>query len=155
MRLLMMRHEEAEMSAATDAQRPLTAEGRRRSEAVGRWLAERGVTVETILHSRLDRARQTAEQFAAGAGLAYHGEGVRGWLGPSLDLDELLRELRGGVAETVLIVSHQPDISLCTTRLCRGGTFHFRPGTIVCTEFRGLIAEGQGTVEWALSPELF
>jgi phosphohistidine phosphatase len=155
MRLLMMRHEKAVASAATDAERPLTTEGRERSKAVGKWLAKRGVSVETILHSRLDRARQTAERFASGADIDYDGDGARDWLGPSIDLDALLGELRGITAETVLVVSHQPDISTATTRLCRGGEFHFRPGTIVCVEFRGLIAEGQATIEWVLSPEFF
>jgi phosphohistidine phosphatase SixA len=60
MEFYLVRHGEA-VSQAVNGQRPLTAEGRRDVERLGRATAQRGIQPSQIFHSGLLRAQQTAE----------------------------------------------------------------------------------------------
>jgi phosphohistidine phosphatase len=64
MNLYLVRHGTASHVAPCDAERELTAEGRREAEIVGRALMKLGVVHDAILASPLVRARQTAEIIA-------------------------------------------------------------------------------------------
>lgn len=60
-RLILMRHAEAERTAGSgrDRERPLSARGRKDAAAMGRALAERGMTPDLALVSPAARTRQT------------------------------------------------------------------------------------------------
>tara|TARA_B110000503_G_scaffold20128_1_gene30110 strand:- start:281 stop:844 length:564 start_codon:yes stop_codon:yes gene_type:complete len=60
MKLLLMRHGEAEFNAQTDADRSLTLYGRAQVSAVARRLLEMDLQIEKIMVSPYLRARQTA-----------------------------------------------------------------------------------------------
>lgn len=60
MKLLLMRHGEAELNAQTDADRPLTLYGRTQVSAVARRLLEMDLQVQKMMVSPYLRARQTA-----------------------------------------------------------------------------------------------
>lgn len=60
-RLLLLRHGEAERHAASDAERNLTAHGRDEAARVARVMQALGITPTTVTSSPYRRARQTAE----------------------------------------------------------------------------------------------
>lgn len=62
MKLVLMRHGEAESLRSSDADRALTAQGRQQAMATGKWLADRLATVGAVrvLSSPYRRARETA-----------------------------------------------------------------------------------------------
>lgn len=64
MRLYLVRHGKAEAGEEM-ADRHLSARGRIDMDAMGRHLADQGIGVKRIFHSRLARARQTAEILAS------------------------------------------------------------------------------------------
>jgi len=141
----LVRHGEA-APGPVDAERPLTARGRRSVEAVARRLVERGVAVREIRHSGLVRARETAELLGA----ALHPPaGVRavGGLGPDADPEEI-RAVLESTSESLLFVGHLPHLARLAAALVRGDedTVAFQPGTAVC------LARGPGawTAEWVL-----
>src|SRR5690606_31710599 len=110
------------------------------------------VVPERIWHSPLVRARQTAEILAGACGRELSAEDARAWIGSGMDLEDLLEELESTTAESVAVIGHEPRMSSCTSALVAGGKLHFLPATIACVRFNGLISEGQGRLEWMLSP---
>lgn len=105
MRVYLARHGEA-APAAANGERPLTDAGRADVEELARWCADNGVRPDSIVHSGILRAAQTAQILADA--LAPRG-GVRAVRGlapdddPGLQRDELLHA--GG---NVLVVTHLP-----------------------------------------------
>lgn len=114
-RLVVLRHAQAEPSAATDAERPLAARGRRDAAAAGTWLAGLGLEVAppagAALVSAALRTRQTYDALAAAAGWeggATHDAGLYS-AGPEAALD-LVRETAEGVS-TLVLVGHNPTMA--------------------------------------------
>lgn len=158
MQLLMIRHSYAAEPGSVpggDFERPLTERGQQVFSRMANWLAERGLSPERILHSPLVRATQTAAILAESCQQELTEENARHWIGSGLPLTELLEELNDNVVESVAIIGHEPRMSSCTSALVAGGKLHFSPATIACVQFHGSIREGQGTLEWMLSPKQF
>ncbi len=99
-----MRHAEA-APGEPDALRPLTAEGKAQTRALGEKLA--GQRLEAVVCSPLLRARETAELIARAAGLEAEPEEQ---LAPGADVTSLSAAV-SGKGETVVVVGHQPDCS--------------------------------------------
>src|SRR5215471_8844479 len=110
--LLLMRHAAAagKSAAGTDRDRPLTPDGRRAAETLGRRLKSDGISPDLVLCSPARRARETLE------GLAQALDAL-----PPADLDDalyladsltLLAQLRGTPGETrcLLLIGHNPGI---------------------------------------------
>jgi phosphohistidine phosphatase len=158
MQLLMIRHSYAAdpgSVAGGDFERPLTERGQQVFSHMAMWLVGRGIVPERILHSPLVRARQTAAILAQACGRELSGENARRWIGSGLPVEDLLEELRSSPAESVAIIGHEPRMSSCTSALVAGGKLRFLPATIACIRFDGPIREGQGQLEWMLSPKQF
>lgn len=122
-RLWLLRHAEAEISSSSghDADRRLTEAGKKRSLAVARAIARLEPGFDAVLVSPFLRARQTADPVLAAC---FRGEPhVTRSLVPSADPEEILREVGGLEASTVLLVGHQPHLGLLAGRLLLG-----RPG---------------------------
>jgi phosphohistidine phosphatase len=147
LRAYLVRHAEA-APGPVDAERPLTAHGRRSVEAAARRLVERGVEVGEIQHSGLLRARQTADWLAAALGPP---RGIRAVtdLGPEADPEEARSRLDAST-EPLLLVGHLPHLARLAAALVRGeeGVVLFQPATVVCLA-RGVAA---WTIEWVLDP---
>jgi phosphohistidine phosphatase len=119
--LILLRHGVAEpRSAAEDALRALTPAGRERTLRVCHRARQLGLGAATLISSPLVRARQTGE-IALEAGL---GSSLRcsAALAPEADPQPLLRDwwaqLRGsGNGARLLLVGHEPDLSLLACRL--------------------------------------
>ena len=106
MRVYLCRHAQA-APGDPDELRELTAEGVEQARALGLLLAELEEPPRLVLTSPLVRARQTAEELAAAAGvLALVSEA----LAPGATTDGLAAAL-AGLEGPVATVGHQPDCS--------------------------------------------
>jgi phosphohistidine phosphatase len=120
MKLYVMRHGPAEDDSSTgrDADRALTAPGRERTRSVARALVEGGEAPVAIVSSPLVRALQTAEIVAAGAGI--DAVEIRRELAPGGDSVALIGELLRAGKRRVMLVGHEPDLSMLVARLVPG-----------------------------------
>ena len=129
--LWLLRHGDAEDSAADDFSRRLTAKGERQSRAAGLALAQLGVKIDVCLTSPKLRALETARLAAAELGVEVEEIGaLRGG-----DFDPY--EVAAGHG-TVLLVGHEPDFSraiqLMTgarVELKKGGLAGIKEGALV------------------------
>jgi phosphohistidine phosphatase len=133
MKLLVMRHGPAEDFAHTgrDADRALTASGRERVRAVAKALVDEGEAPFVIVSSPLVRALQTAEIVAAITGLDRRAREeekakrsgasgtveIRREMAPGGDEVGLVSELVAAGRKRVMIVGHEPDLSMLVHRL--------------------------------------
>lgn len=112
MKLLLIRHAKAEpWGGASDGERALTEKGHRQSRQVGRFLEERDLVPDLVLHSPLVRARETAEIVCESCGAEAPVQ--EAWLSCGMRPEEALAELSAyrDSMETVAIVGHEPDFS--------------------------------------------
>lgn len=94
-----------------DDERPLTTEGKRKTEQVARRLRQLGLKFDLILTSPLTRAKQTAEILKA-ADLSDSLK-VEGYLAPSGDIQTWLAwfEAWRTPEKTLALVGHEPGLS--------------------------------------------
>jgi len=133
MRLYVVRHGEAEARAETDAQRPLTARGRRQVDALWGELCRDGVRVERLVCSPYLRALQTAELIAG------HYDGISPGIlqlitpddRPSAVIDWLAQQER---LDGLVLVSHMPLVALLSGLLIEGegARLPFGVGDVAC-----------------------
>jgi phosphohistidine phosphatase len=128
----LVRHGEA-VSQAVDGRRPLTPQGRRDVERIGRAAAERGIKPGQIFHSGLLRAQQTAEILSESIGAI---EGVRELVGLRPDDDPAIvkAELEASTV-SLMLVGHLPYMSRLTSCLVTGDAdrqlVEFAPATVL------------------------
>lgn len=112
MDLILWRHAEAQDIATTDLARALTTRGRKQAQNVAKWLRTRLPDDAVVLASPAVRTIQTAETLSD----QYR---VLRELAPNASADDVL-EAAGwpkGVAQTVVIVGHQPTLGHVAARL--------------------------------------
>ncbi len=161
MRLLVVRHAIAEdreafaRSHKDDANRPLTAEGRRKMEQAALGLKELIPELDLLAASPYKRAFDTAEIVAA----AYGGLTVERVpeLAPGVSVDRVIGWLTGRHARgSVAVVGHEPDLSrlVCTLLANTNGPFlELRKGAACLLEFPGPVGKGAATLDWFLGPK--
>ncbi|MGN6652863.1 SixA phosphatase family protein [Trinickia sp.] len=115
MDLILWRHAEAEETAQTDSARQLTTRGRKQAQAVAKWLRHRLEPDAVILSSPAARTVQTVES------LTDQYRTVES-IGPGASPDAVLAAAQWpeGIAQTVVIVGHQPTLGLVASRLLTG-----------------------------------
>ncbi|GAA3748794.1 SixA phosphatase family protein [Micromonospora maritima] len=126
--LVLLRHAKAEQERdAPDAERPLTARGHADAAAAGAWLARHELLPDVVLCSPARRTRQTWH----GVAMGMTGSPPEGGPAGSTPVvryeptayeahpDELLDLVRAvdPAADTVLLVAHNPGISLLSALL--------------------------------------
>lgn len=119
-RLILLRHGEAERSAASgsDYDRALTARGREDARAAGRWLAERGLKIDLALVSPAVRARQTWAE-AAEAFPACRAEIRNPFY--AADPGDMLAAARASEDDTIALVAHNPGLHTLALDLMQAG----------------------------------
>lgn len=154
MKLFFLRHGIAEDQSPTgrDADRRLTAEGVMEMEAVAAGMAALGLRFDVIHTSPRVRARHTAEIAAAALGLS-----AQVTLAPALSYGCGLAELRELLASVdgkarVLLVGHQPDLSLNVGALIGGGRVQMKKASLACVDVSH-IEPGRGELRWLLHAE--
>lgn len=118
-RLALVRHAKSDWNHAglADHDRPLNERGLRDAPRMARLLAETGFRPEVILSSTALRARTTAEAFAAELGVAVQ-------LDPELygaPARALLAGAAASAAQSVMVVAHNPGMTVLAERLSGGG----------------------------------
>ncbi len=113
--LWLVRHAKSDWGHASlkDFDRPLNARGLRDAPAMGRWLAQQGVSPELLLSSPAKRARQTAELVSQGlgypAGRIQFEQGI--YEAQPETLLDVIQQVPMGI-EALMLVGHNPGISL-------------------------------------------
>ncbi len=120
--LLLMRHAKSgwDDAGVRDHDRLLNARGEAAAPRIGRLLVELGLVPQRILHSTAARARRTAELLSSTPGLEQAQLQALEDLylaPPSVILDAVAR--RGGDAECLLVVAHNPGIEELVAGLAR------------------------------------
>jgi phosphohistidine phosphatase SixA/ADP-ribose pyrophosphatase YjhB (NUDIX family) len=155
--LYFLRHGDAGpyLGPADDAGRELTAAGVAALQAAAPLWRSLGLRPDVVLSSPLTRARQTAELFAAGVGLADAPiEDER--LGPGAEWGDLARAIATHPeAGRVLFIGHEPDLSGAVRLLTGASAIRLRPGGIACVDFPGDPQPGAGELAWLLDPDLY
>ena len=111
---------EAHQPVIADHDRPLNDRGRRDAPRMARQLAETGFQPDAILSSTALRARTTADAFAAELGVPVT-------LDPELygaPARALLAAAAATRASSVLVVAHDPGMSVLAAHLSDGGIGH-------------------------------
>ena len=152
MRLILVRHAEAEAAVTSDEARRLTLRGRRQAANLCDALRRAGVTPEVVASSPLVRTTQTAEA------LVTAGQAV-----VALDLlkpgEMRPKKLTNQVAEfgvkTVVVVGHMPDLSTYAAWLL-GVTEYAVPfdkgAAMGLSVRRGDFDEGCAVLDWFVPP---
>ena len=142
LKLWLARHGEAAdpETAQSDFLRPLTENGRRQVSELTRWMIQREQPPETVAAALGDDSIVVRAESA---------------LAPGIDLDELLRKVSSTVAERILCVGHQPDMSRCLAGMIGGGEIHYSPGTMAGIDFPGPIVRHGGRLRWIVCPTWF
>jgi phosphohistidine phosphatase len=154
MKLYLLRHAHA-VSEIEDPARPLSARGREQARAVGGHLARHGrVRVSEVWHSRLVRARETAEIVAAELALAAPRREVAG-LCPEDPPEGTARRVERS-EESLLVVGHEPHLSGLAGLLLRldpdRAAIEFKKGALLCLERP--LPGAPWSVVWLLTPRL-
>jgi len=131
-RVYLVRHGKAEKSAASDAARRLTPEGRERCAALVRALA-RKLEVSRILTSPLERARETAEILAEATGAEVAEEPLLA-CGASTGQGILVLARSAGAGAG--LVGHNPELAEAIS-LAAGREVEVKPGAIAAVDLDG------------------
>lgn len=160
MKIILVRHAIAEDRLSfqsrnkDDGLRPLTRKGKKRMRkgSLGlRWMIPR---IDYLLSSPLVRAAQTAEILA----LTYpEATRVRATcLAPGGEPQEVADELqRLPQDSTVVLVGHEPDLSVLAAWLCNGSAFSFldfKKGAACLLESITQPGPASTMMQWALTP---
>ena len=152
MRLYLVQHGEA-LAKEVDAERPLTPEGAQTVEAVGAFLAGKGLDVQEVWHSGKTRAQQTAEPLAGR--LAPNAKVVpRDGLAPKDDVEPVASVLATR-DEDLMIVGHLPFLAKLAGLLLTGS----RKRSVLAFQYAGVFClerddEGEWRLAWAVVPEV-
>ena len=128
MLLILMRHGvAADLSDAIrdDFSRPLTEEGRVKTQSVARGLQRLIETIDLLASSPKTRARQTAQIVRDVFGNSSPEISIWDELAES-ETEVLIQKLAKTRAQTVVLVGHEPDLGFCAARLLNGDEFGFR-----------------------------
>ncbi len=153
MELLLLRHGKAESHGhpGGDAARALVAKGIEQSQRAARLLKAADRLPAIVLTSPLVRARQTAEEFCAMAGIS--APVVQRWLASGMQPETALAEL--AVFEEfgrVMIVGHEPDFSALVEHLLGGMSVEVKKGALV--GLRVQPPARRTTLEFLIPPKL-
>lgn len=131
MNVFIMRHGEAEAHSATDMQRQLTPQGR--ADIAQMMDSHRNdlVNVEVIWASPYMRAQQTAQIAAESLGVPVVHQN---FLPPNGNPDDVINALQEHREQVVLMVTHQPLVSILVDGLAglETGRYRMGPGALAC-----------------------
>lgn len=151
--LLLVRHADAGDPLTwpgDDADRPLSAKGRRQAARLGALLSAAGFRPDALISSPKLRARQTADAVGSALGV---GVAIDARLGGQLDLAIVERILaEAGDPLRPMLVGHDPDLSWLVSELS-GASVAMKKGALArvdVAELGGAI----GSLRWLVPPGL-
>jgi phosphohistidine phosphatase len=151
MNLILWRHAEAEDQAASDLARQLTPRGRKQAQGIAKWLRTRLDDDAVLLASPATRTIQTAEAF----GDRYR---VVDDLAPGMSAQNVL-DAAGwpdGIAETVVVIGHQPTLGRVAALLMTGhqAEWSIKKSGIWWFQTRSRNGDGQIVLRAVVNPDL-
>ncbi|MEQ9888206.1 phosphohistidine phosphatase SixA [Pectobacterium zantedeschiae] len=153
MQVLIMRHGDAVLDAASDAIRPLSDGGREESLQMACWLNEQNIDIERVLVSPYLRAQQTLDVVKKSLPLPEEADCLNE-LTPGGDaqlVSYYLQTLAREGVSAVLVVSHLPLVGYLVAELCQNETAPmFATSAIACVKVD--IESGNGILHWQVSP---
>lgn len=152
--LYLLRHAHAgdpEAWDGDDAARPLSEKGRRQSERLGTFMAERRFAPDALVTSPKLRALQTAELFGAPLSLPVVED--RRLAGP-LDLDALASVVDAAGGRRVVLVGHDPDFSELAATLSGAAYLQLKKGALCRLDVALPLQPAGGILRWLLPPDL-
>ena len=152
--LFLLRHGDALSVADTDATRPLSSLGERQSVLVGTAMKHLGISVDILLCSPLERARQTA-------GKIQEIIPVRKFiltehLTPASDPRNIFNELQSFQSESIMCVGHEPHLSIVVSMLISGSRnarIAIAKASLTCLEVSRPVLPGCGVMKWQITQE--
>lgn len=148
-----MRHGDAQLDAASDAERPLTVRGSEESRLMAAWLSTRILDTDRILVSPYLRAQQTLSVLREELVLPDQEESMPE-LTPGGDVDLVccyLQTLANEGLGSVLIVSHLPLVGYLVADLCAHEQAPmFATSAVACVDLDA--GSGQGKLNWQVGP---
>jgi phosphohistidine phosphatase len=157
MQVLIMRHGDAALEAASDAERPLTVRGRDESRLMACWLSNKKFDTDRVLVSPYLRAQQTLDVLREEMVLP-DGEDRLPELTPGGDVEMVgcyLQALANEGLVSVLVISHLPLVGYLVADLCpQEQAPMFATSAVACVELDAAAGNGQGNgrLIWQVSP---
>jgi phosphohistidine phosphatase len=152
MKIYLVQHGEA-TAAEVDPERPLTGQGEKDVQRIGRALKLAGVAVKRVIHSGKLRARQTAEILAVEIAPLSELE-TSDLIAPNDD-PAAFHLHTGGEDTDTLVVGHLPFMAKLVSHLVTGDDSQtlvaYQPGSVVCLES---IEKDNWQINWMLRPSL-
>ena len=162
MNLFILRHgiavERDPSSFPDDSKRPLTLKGEDRIRLVCDAIREMDISFDQILSSPFLRARQTADIVASELNLRTV-LGFRDELKPGADFKALIRRINllRPAPENILLVGHEPDLSLLISQLISGQSetlVDLKKGGLAKLEIKERLRPARcATLNWLLTPK--
>ncbi len=158
MELYLLRHGIADDSApgGRDADRALTAEGRKKLREILKVASGAELRPSLMLSSPYKRAADTAS--IAAKALSYAGDVLETQaLVPHANIQDLWQEVRVHRSESSLVlVSHEPLLSGAAAFLLNasGLRIDFKKGALMRIDIDGFSAQPSGVLKWYLTPRL-
>ena len=148
MKLYLLRHGKADWPNwdKPDDDRPLTDDGRKQLDRVGKMLARLEIA-PIILTSPLPRASQTAE--IAGKHLSQKIR-IEPLLQPGFDAGKLKKILKDFSGDSLMIVGHEPDFTRTIFQLTGGDTKLSKAGVALIDLD---ISSMKGELRWLVPPK--
>ena len=158
MEIYLVRHGAAldvgEEGITRDFDRPLSREGRRKTEEEAAGLQALGVQPDFICASPLVRAQETARILAATL-CPKHPVKVCEWLQPGELPGTILPALGHLAGERVMAVGHMPDLDRLASIMLTGKddlALVFKKGAVCCVSYEGAPAPARARLEWLMQP---
>ena len=153
LQLYLLRHADAGDPTAwpgDDAERPLSAKGRRQARRLGSMLADIGWKPDLILTSPKVRAAQTARLVGRAVDVKPEDEER---LAVGFEVSDVVAMVAAHPeARRVVLVGHDPDFSSVASSLT-GAAIELRKGAIVRIDLQdGSPAKGEGALRWLIPP---
>lgn len=156
--LYIVRHgiavDRADPKAPAEPERPLTAEGMKKTRSAALGLRAMGVKPDAFITSPYVRAAQTAEIFAEALGYSLEKIRSSDALKPAGNPADFLKEVVHLRAKEIMCFGHAPNLDQLISLLAGGrGVFtELRKAGVACFE-RGP-SDGRWDLHWLLTPKI-
>jgi phosphohistidine phosphatase len=156
--LYIVRHgiavDRSDPNSPPEPDRPLTAEGVKKTRLAALGLAEMGIKADAFITSPLIRAVQTAEIFAEALGYAPNKVRSSENLKPAANPAEFLKELARIKAKEVMCFGHAPHLDTMISQMAgaRGVFTSMKKAGVACFEHGA--SQGRWELLWLATPKM-
>jgi phosphohistidine phosphatase len=154
LQLYLLRHADAgdpDTWTGDDSERPLSEKGRRQSETLAEFLAQRRFMPDAIVSSPKLRAVETARIVGQRLGVEV---AIDERLADQLEMDDLAAVLDGLAGRRIVLVGHDPDFSELAASLSGTGYVPLKKGALARIDVSLPLQRAGGILRWLLPPDV-